>query len=554
MNRLKQRARRAFGDVLALWCALTLLTSLPYATAALRTPPRHVFTGVLSAYDDTFTYLAWIKQGAEGHLLMLDKFTSEPHSRQFFLPLWAGLGLFARATGLPVAAVFHIGRVMAALFLLLAARAVVGTVMKSRRRVKYTLWLFAFSAGLGWLLFAANARGYSIWNAPGEALHGSADLDVPEAITFRSAFAQVHLTLGAALMYAAMALVIMALKQQRKNFAILAGLAVSLLAVVHPFDVTVVVTVAASAFALWPWLSQGSGADRVRPGLAPSLHLAFWFSVACVPAVAYLLFLYLSNDVGRQWSHVISALSPGPVEYLLGFGIMVLLAAVGFRLLWRRHKGPGCVLLAWAVIQAILLYAPVSFQRRLVEGMHLPLSIATSVAIFWMATRLHRAGFSKRLRNALLAGAIAITAVTNMGFLVAETSTLAPADPRRYVSDDLVAAFDWLSANAEPNSILFCAYKTGNIAPALSGMRVYAGHYDLTLRCKEKQDQVEALYAGRISGQEARNLLASNGAAYCIYGPFEREIASEFSPPDCLVPVHNAGDVQLFKVLTEPLR
>src|SRR5262249_44398859 len=198
MDNLKKRARRALADVLPVWCALSVITSLPYAVAALRTPPGSMFTGVLSAYDDTFSYLGWIRQGAAGHLLMLDQFTSEPHRRQFLLPLWSGLGLISRVTGLSVAAVFHAGRIAAALVLLLAAWAVTRTVIKSRRRVRYTLWLLAFSAGFGWLLFLANAGDLSNWASISQSPGGSADLDIPEAITFRSAFAQVHLTLGAA--------------------------------------------------------------------------------------------------------------------------------------------------------------------------------------------------------------------------------------------------------------------------------------------------------------------------------------------------------------------
>src|SRR5215469_2567897 len=150
MDKLKNRARRALADVLPVWLALTGITGLPYIIAALRSPSGFVFTGVLSAYDDTFSYLAWIKQAAGGHLLMLDMFTSEPHGRQFFLPLWACLGLMSKATGLSVAVVFHAGRIVAMLLLLLAARSVTGTVMRSRVRIRYTLWLLAFSAGLGW--------------------------------------------------------------------------------------------------------------------------------------------------------------------------------------------------------------------------------------------------------------------------------------------------------------------------------------------------------------------------------------------------------------------
>src|SRR5512132_2179089 len=90
---------RALRDVWLVWLILAVLTTLPYIVALLRTPNGSVFSGVLTAYDDTFTYFAWMRQSADGHLLMCDLFTSEPQTCEFFLPLWTLLGLTARWTG-----------------------------------------------------------------------------------------------------------------------------------------------------------------------------------------------------------------------------------------------------------------------------------------------------------------------------------------------------------------------------------------------------------------------------------------------------------------------
>src|SRR5690242_17740342 len=92
----------AFKDLWPVWLTLALLTTLPYVIAAIRTPAGLVFTGVLTAYDDTFTYFAWMRQGADGHFLMCDLFTSESQSCEFFLPLWTILGLIVRITRLPI--------------------------------------------------------------------------------------------------------------------------------------------------------------------------------------------------------------------------------------------------------------------------------------------------------------------------------------------------------------------------------------------------------------------------------------------------------------------
>src|SRR5262249_37927526 len=270
----------------------------------------------------------------------------------------------------------------------------------------------------------------SNWASISQPPGGSADLDIPEAITLRSAVAQVHLTLGAALVYASIAAAIISLKRRSRTGAGVGGCLVSLVAIVHPFDVVVVAIVAAATFASWP-LIEGRGSAAQRSPFGNAFRLAAWFGVASLPVLAYLLFLYLASDVGREWSRVISALSPPPIQYLIGFGLVALFASAGFWLLWRGRRAPGRIFVAWAVIQAALLYAPFSFQRRLVEGLQLPLSIAASVAIFWTVNRLSAGGRSKWLRRSVLLAVIAAASLTNLGFIVGETALITPADPRR---------------------------------------------------------------------------------------------------------------------------
>src|SRR2546425_3756369 len=157
-SRFSGSASNSIRDVWLVWLALALLTTLPYVAAVLRTPNGCVFSGVLTAYDDTFTYFAWMRQGADGHLLMCDLFTSEPQSCEFFLPLWNILGLIADVTRLPIAMTFHAGRLFASLLLLIAARAVAASVMNYRTRVPYYLLLYVFADGFGLRVYALKNR------------------------------------------------------------------------------------------------------------------------------------------------------------------------------------------------------------------------------------------------------------------------------------------------------------------------------------------------------------------------------------------------------------
>jgi hypothetical protein len=548
LSRLSDFAFSALRDVWLIWLALAVLTTLPYVAAAMRTPAGYVFSGVLTAYDDTFTYFAWMRQSADGHLLMCDPFTSERHPCEFFLPLWNTLGFFSRVTHIPIPLTFHAARLLAALLLLIAARAVAGTALKSRMRMRYALWLYVMSGGLGWLIYALKSRG-DLFGAVGAA-SGSADLDLPEAIAFRSVFSQVHFAVGVALVCGAITLLFNAVVERKTRRALIAGMLLSLLAVVHPYMVVVVCGVAGMSFVALPWLSNRS--NPVRVNYYSIIPAAVAFGAGALPGVAYLIHLNRSNEVLREWLRVTDTYSPPPWEYALGFGVVGALAVVGFGLMWNRRVPHGRLLVIWAVVQAALLYAPMSIQRRFVEGLQLPLAIAASVALFWIARRAFKGPAGARNKRAFLIGVIAFASLTNVGFvvgqMVARGAGSGAADPRRYLRAELVAAFDWLRANAEPDAVLFSAYMTGNVAPSMTGLRVFLGHYAQTLRSDEKGPQVTAFYANAMTDGTVRRLFATHRVRYVIYGQFEREISSTFVPPDWLALAYRNDDVSVFEV------
>jgi len=93
---------------------------------------------------------------------------------------------------------------------------------------------------------------------------------------------------------------------------------------------------------------------------------------------------------------------------------------------------------------------------------------------------------------------------------------------------------------------MFCSYFTGNIAPSVTGLRVYLGHYGQTMNSSEKGEQIGAFYRGEMNDVDARSLFASNNIVFVVYGPFEREIAGNFRPPAWLSLAKSFGDVQVF--------
>src|SRR6185436_12567634 len=133
-----------------------------------------------------------------------------------------------------------------------------------------------------------------------------------------------------------------------------------------------------------------------------------------------------------------------PWEYLLGFGIVAALAIAGLVTIWKGRSLYGRMLLIWCVTQSALLYVPLTIQRRLVEGLQLPLAIAASVAVFAITRRRFRHFKAVRYRKAVLVGIIVFASLTNLGFVVGQIADRGPrpGDAWRYIPADLNSAFD----------------------------------------------------------------------------------------------------------------
>jgi hypothetical protein len=165
---------------------------------------------------------------------------------------------------------------------------------------------------------------------------------------------------------------------------------------------------------------------------------------------------------------------------------------------------------------------------------------------------MKRLRLARRARSFAVFALVASASLTNVGFIVAQIVELGHAsganDPRRYLPSDLTEAFNWLSENGEIDAIVFSSYLTGNIAPSMTGLRVYLGHYGQTLRSGEKGEQVTLFYRGELADYAARDLFTEHRVSYVIYGPFERAIGEAPAVPSRLSLAYQSGDVRVFKV------
>jgi hypothetical protein len=531
--------------------ALTI-TSIPYALGAALATEDRVFGGFVYAVEDCYSYLAKMRQGAGGAWLFHLAFTPEPHPGTLFFPVHLLLGKAAALLpGGDLTArmvwVYHGARVAFGLVLLLTVYRFLAAFTE-RVAVRRLAWLMVtFGGGLGWLLVALGRPGWL----------GSIPLDfiLPEGFTFLVLYAFPHIALARTLLLWGILFLLRAWVERPKSkttsphhasritlhasrlpgsrWAGMAGLAWLLMGLIVPFYVAVAWAVVGAA---WAALALRERRVPWREGL-----LAGGTALISAPIVVYSAWVFTADPVYATWAAQNRILSPHPWHYLAAYGVPLVLAAFAVRDTWRE-EGPVWLALAWVGVVPALVYLPFNLQRRLVEGVQVPLSLLAALG-------LSSPGL-QRLRSRVVAGALlAGLSITNMLLVTGNCLALLARPAPIYRDAGEVAALDWLSERARPDDVILAAYATGNYLPARVGARAFVGHGPESVRADEKKTLVARFFAAAADDAWRQQLLAQYRVDYVFWGPVERALGDfDAHQATYLRPVHAVERYTIFEV------
>ncbi len=494
--------------------AVMALTAAPYLAGVATQTPEWRFGGLLIGVEDGNAYLARMAQGARGAWLVTPVYTSEPQPGALLYTFYVLLGKLSGPDHTARLFVYHLARLFGGVLALLASYRFLAEFLPFARQRRLGLALVGLGGGLGWLLMLAGQG----------RLFASLPLDFisPEAYTFLSLYTLPHLAVSRALLL----LGILAYLRGRGIWAGLAWLGVALIQPIHVLAIWAVMAVDLSL----PHPSPIPAGEGVNPlsSLLPSRSWRSALAAIALPApvVVYTLAVFTLNPVLRSWSMQSDLPSPHPVHYLLGYGLWLVPGFFGWRVL-RRRPVLAHWTAAWLVTVPVLLCLPWPIQRRLAEGVQLPLVI---LAVLGLTVVLRR----RWLTRAVLAASTLTSLLLVLGGLVAASR---PAPPIFHAADQ-VAVFRWIAAHvgatsserqAESAQSGLGAYATGNLIPVYTPLPAYLGLSTETASFREKQDRVDRFFRLETSDAQRRGWLAEGGVRYVFVGPPERTLGS-FDP------------------------
>ncbi len=346
-----------------------LLAALPCAAGFLMSRPDFVFVGATYNVDDTAVYYSWVRQAADGHFFIHNLFTTDPQNPIQFNLLMLAIGVLVRLTHIPIPVILFVVRIVAGGFLL----SLIYRLYKLLAPVSVTVRLCAFGftclgSGFGWMF----------WPRWADKNLGALPVDTwqPEAFTFQSIEFSALFAASTILIVSIIYLLTMAQRSGQMRYAVGAGVCALVLGNVHSYDILHV----GGAWLLFLIVTNfvERRFDRAAWGQAVICGLM------AVPSTLYQLHMYNVDPAFHQ--RVLNPTRSGnPIWYVLGYGVMLLLA-IGAAAHWvttrfadaatyLADRRAALLPICWFCAAIMLSYAPVDFQRKMVMVAYFPLFV-----------------------------------------------------------------------------------------------------------------------------------------------------------------------------------
>lgn len=484
---------------------------------------------------DKSVYVSMIEEARQGALLVHNLFTSEPQRARFIAPAWVLFGYSARLLHISALDIFEVSRILVGFFFLLWLGRMCTQFFSEERWARIAFFLLAFSSGIGAFLLPPG-RHFFVGEAIGKSL--SVDLWQPEMNTFATL---MHSTLFIISQWLLAHILFSWVTWEREGGwrRLCALIAATLfLSSIHPYDAVIIIAVLCVRFFLLAFYGR-----RERRLL--------WGVVAlCVAALlpALLILFLMSKEIALAgWFAQNITIASNALWYLAGYGLLIPLGFYG--MLQTRKRGALWEIgVIWFLVVCVLLFLPFQFQRRMLNGAHIPLALLATLGVKVLYERWR----DRRFMVMTGAWMLLLGLFGSTFYLIGEQAIfVAERKFPLYVSRDTADAIFWLRDATPRDAVILAAPLNGNLIPALSARRVYAGHGHQTVESLQKRAFLYRWFFTEKSNDRVREFFFRNeGITYLLWTPLERQLG-DFHPEEkpYLREVYRNGDVRVYQFI-----
>ncbi len=462
--------------------------------------------------NDTYTYIAFIEQARQGRLLLENLYTSDPQTPTLIRPLFVVLGFIAQFTGFSSVQAYMFAKlVLGIVFCFVLYHFLKRFFHGSYERVA-AFSIVLFSTGLGYIFRFAFPLSSDLW--------------IPESNTFLSLGEAPHFILSQTLMLLLFMFLIDGVEKRKYGNFFLASFCALILSLEHPFNI--VTTFVVTIFLLCYFLYKKVLSKNLLTGMGIVLG-------AQIVGVLYQAYQTHYNSVLSSWQQNNQLPSPSPINFIVGFGLLLPFMFVGLERYLRQQNAYRLLLIFWAASSFVLLYSPLSFQRRISEGIHIPIAIMAAEGILLCAAYISSLVLDRlknKLFNACVFGVIIFMSLGSFVIAFFDLHTVSSDIPSSYAyslaQTEYAAMLALRSHTTFEDAILANSYY-GNILPGITGRRVFAGHAVQTPNFEQKINQINA-FLGETDNRKAYAFLKQNNITFIFLGINDGFLTYGFKP------------------------
>lgn len=292
---------------------------------------------------DGHSYLAKMQQGYLGNWKFVLPYTAEAGEGAYLFLFYLVLGHIARVINLPLIVIYHLARVLSAVFLLWAMSILFKRTFSATKDQNLGFMIASLGSGIGWIAVMFGLFTSDFW--------------VAEAFPFLSIYTNPHFALGLGLM-------ILGLIYDNENkpwISTLLGLA---LGIVQPFAVVIILLVLGGKSSIEFLEFDGNIQERLKS--SGSILRFVFFGVGGGIILLYQYWSILSDPVLALWNKQNVTSSPALLDLLLSLSPCLILAVLSIREAWNNEQGK--LLLIWAGISLIFNLRTLEFTKKIFNG------------------------------------------------------------------------------------------------------------------------------------------------------------------------------------------
>jgi len=439
---------------------------------------------------------------------------------------------------------FNILRVLLIPLLILVSYSFASYFLSEIRWRRLALVLLFFSSGLGFLLLDRFVRFPS--NFENNYFNWPMDLWVPELTIFSSSYHSPHFIASWILILLIFLFTLLFSQTCRWRYSFLAGISALLLFSFHPFHILTIFSVIAIYFLILVLAFK----KNIWRLLINYLILLFF----SLPAIFYYLYLMAADWVINVKNQQNLCLTTPVWLTFFSLGLVLPLALLGIYFLAKHKKinEKNLFLVIWLGVQFVLIYLPISYQRRLVEGIQFPLVILTVICFIYLWQNDKVRKIFSRFLVLIFLFLFLFLAGSNLTVIVLDLYIFQDQRFLSYLDNQQVEAMKWFKDKTDKQSVILAQETVANLIPAYSGRRVYIGHGVETPFYRQKKQEVSWFFKDNWHDQGKKNWLNKRKIDYIFYSDWEKKLG-DFNPGQkaYLKEVYSNSLVKIYQVLPQ---